>query len=713
MKHDPSGHALRVLEYDRIREVLASYASSALGRDVATRLKPRTDAPTIRRELAQTEEMRALLQHTRLPLTGSHDVLGELDRVKRHGRPAEPEQLFRVVELLRVGAALRELLAENSATPELRVVAQRFEDLPELREEIPAKVDSREGVRNDASPKLYEVRTQIAVHRKRLREGSNQILNTPRLRAAFQEGGVTVKHDRYLLPVKSEYRSWIKGPIRDRSHSGATLYVEPESLTQIGDQLIDCVDQERSEVLRILWELTRALLEVRPTLRRIQESVAWMDFTYAKACFADTFGLAAPTIEEQRVLDLREARHPYLMWLARDTRQDHREVDLAAIHAQVVPMSVRLGEHYRVLVVTGPNTGGKTVVLKTIGLNVLMALSGVPIAATSSSRVPYYSDVFADIGDEQSIEQSLSTFSSHLTQVIHVLRNASDEALILFDEMGAGTDPVEGAALGEAILDRCLERGWHTIITTHIGSLKTLAFSRGGVENAAMEFDEKSLQPTYRLLMGVPGRSMALAVARRMGLDEEVLRAAEKSTQRSGEPTERLIRGMEKSRRRIERERQKATNARRKMQGEVKEFEERKQELEAESATLRQEMEEEIDSVLRQAKMKLQPMLDRLQNVPKSHRELVDQLRAAVDDCMVSTPLGEKREAFARSLKKGDQVFVPKFRERAEVRKIDKGGRLLTVLLNGLRVQIGFDDVSWIDDTRGGPTEAQRTGERS
>ena len=449
----------------------------------------------IRKFLRETDEMRALIKHTRLPLTGCRDVLSELDKVKRHGRPAEPEQLYHVVELLRVGVALRELLAENSATEALADVARSIEDIPELREEIPRKIDPRDGVRDNASAKLEELRSKISELRQSLRDRTHQILMEPRFRNAFQGGGVTIKHDRYLVPVKAEYRAMVPGPIRDRSNRGATLYIEPEALTQTGDQLIDCVDKERGEVVRILWDLTRRALDSRPVIRRIQERVAWLDFTYAKACFADAFGLCSPRIETQRVLDLRNSRHPYLMWLARDTRRDHREIDLDAIHQQVVPLSVRLGEHYRVLVVTGPNTGGKTVVLKTIGLNVLMALSGVPIAAAENSRVPFYSGVFADIGDEQSIEQSLSTFSSHLTQIIHVLESAESSALILLDEMGAGTDPIEGAALGTAILDRCLERGWHTIITTHIGTLKTYAFSRDGVENAAMSSTKHPFGP--------------------------------------------------------------------------------------------------------------------------------------------------------------------------------------------------------------------------
>ncbi len=698
MKKDPNAHALRVLEYDRIREVLASYAASPLGKQLARRLQPLTSMDLMAQAHEQAQEMRTLLRRdVRIPLAGSRDVVSELDRVKRHGRPAEAEQLYHVVELLRVGVRLRGLLGENSATPQLAALARTIEDKPELRDEIPQRVDPRDGVRSEASPKLAELRQRIERLREQLREKARRMLSSPELRGAFQGGGVTIKHDRYLVPVKGEYRARVRGPIRDRSHSGSTLFVEPESMTQQGDELVDCVDKERGEVLRILWELTRKVLDARPVLRRVQESIARIDLTFAKAAYAEAFGLESPQIEPQNVLDLRDARHPYLMWLARDTHKDHRSIDLERVHASVRALSVRLGERYRVVVVTGPNTGGKTVALKTIGLNVLLALSGVPIAASAQSRVPCYQGVFADIGDEQSIEQSLSTFSSHLTQIINVLRRAEGRALILFDELGAGTDPLEGAALGQAILDRCLERGWHTVITTHIGSLKSYAFARDGVENAAMEFDEESLQPTYRLLMGVPGRSMALAVAGRMGFDEALLAAAAEQVESDGGPSQQVIRGMEKSRRRIERERKRVESARRKATGEAREYEERKRELDAEKDGLRREMEEAVDETLRHAKAKLQPLMDRLSNLPQSHARTVNELREEVERLLVSAPLGERREAFARSLKKGSSVYVPKFRSTGEVRKIDKGGRRLTLLLNSMSVEISFDDVSWID----------------
>jgi DNA mismatch repair protein MutS2 len=436
-------------------------------------------------------------------------------------------------------------------------------------------------------------------------------------------------------------------------------------------------------------------------LKADQKALGWIDFTHAKARFADAFGLVAPAIDGDGILDLKEARHPYLLWLARDTSRDPYDVDLESVRSRVVPIDVRLGQNFRVLVVTGPNTGGKTVALKTVGLNVLMALAGIPVAAAPESRVAWFRNVFADIGDEQSIEQSLSTFSSHLSQVIQVLREADEDSLILLDEVGSGTDPLEGAALGRALLGRFLERGWRAIITTHIGSLKELAYEQDGIENAAMEFDAKTLRPTYRLFLGIPGSSNALAIARRMGLQEEIVAAAEVEIAKVQAPTREIISRMERSKRLAEKERRRAERVRRRAQGDARVYRERLEEVESRRTAAESEAQMIVDETVRKARETLSPLIDHLKNVPKTHRPLVDTLAEEVDRLLVSTPLGERREAYARSLKKEDWVYIPKFRERAKVRKIDKGHRKLTVLLNGIPMEVGFDDISWIEGPAG------------
>jgi DNA mismatch repair protein MutS2 len=696
-------HALDVLEYDRIREVLTSYAASALGRQLAGRMQPLSDLEALRRQHAETAEMRSLLAGERLPLSGLSDVAGELASRAEHGRPLEPEVLCRVVDLLDAGRALRHALARRrQELPRLGDLGGALEDLPQLREEIRAAVDPREGVLDGASAKLSELRSAVRALRDSLRERAIGILQRPSLRRAFQAEGVTLKNDRYLVPVKADYRSSVHGPIRDRSQSGATLYVEPEEIVIDGDRLLELLDQERDEVLRVLWDLSRQVLAHRAVLEGLQRRLAWIDFTYAKASYAAAFGLECPEVAAEGALELREARHPYLLWLARDAKRDLRSLDVAAMHRAVVPLSVRFGEKARILIVTGPNTGGKTVALKTVGLNVLLALSGVPISAAAGTRVPLYNDLFVDIGDEQSIEQNLSTFSSHLRQIVEVLRHATRRSLVLLDELGSGTDPLEGAALGRALLDHFRAQSWTVIITTHLGSLKEYAYLHEEAENAAMEFDPSSLRPTYRLLMGIPGSSNALAVARRLGVPKEVVQAAEEEIALAAEPTRDIIRRMEHSKRRVEKERRRAERERRRVQSDAQEYERRLDEVVAQKQALQAEADVEVDKLLRAARSEIEPLLVRLRNVPQAHRALVDELEGKVDLLLTSTPLGAKREAFARSLRKEDEVFVPKFRGRGKVQRINKGERTLTVLLNGIPTELSFDDVSWIEGAAGG-----------
>ena len=693
-------HALEVLEYEKIRDVLTSFAASALGRRLAAEIQPLKDAARLRRLHSETMELCEFLREHRLPLSGLSDVTTGLRALVEHGRPAEPELLYRVVELVRVGLSLKQALGKDATLyPNLARIASGIEDLPELRQVIPESVDPNGEVRDEASEKLAAIRGEMREFRDRVRAAATAVLRRPRLRKCFQNEGVTIKNDRYLLPVKAEYRSWVKGPIRDRSQSGSTLYVEPDEVVAPGDRLVDKVEEERREVAGILWNLTRMVLERSEELESLERRLSGIDLTYAKASYAAAFDLESPEIVENGTLDLREARHPYLLWLARDTRRDIRDPELKAVQEKVVPLDVRLDAGKRILIITGPNTGGKTVALKTVGLNVLLALSGVPIAVARGSRVPLYHEVFSDIGDEQSIEQNLSTFSSHLRHVANVLEHATDRSLILLDELGSGTDPLEGAALGKALLDHFRRQGWSAIITTHLGSLKQYAYLHDEVENAAMEFDQRTLEPTFRLLLGVPGSSNALAVARWLGLAAEVVEAAAKEISEAEEPTREIISRMERSRRRIEKERRRAEKVRRRAQGEARAYEERLQEVEARKEALDLEANLEVDRLVLEARQELEPLVQKLKNVPQAHRPLVDELEEKLGALLSSTPLGEKREAFARSRKKEDEVYVPKFRCKGKVRKIKKSDRLITLLIDGIPTEVSFDDISWL----GGP----------
>lgn len=697
-----NSHALRVLEFENILEILVSYAGTPLGRTAIPRLRPLERLDEIRSRLAEAGEMARFLDVARLPLGGFRDVASEVRRVAEGGRPAEPDLLYDVLQLLRGGVSLREALSrEPGEFPSLFAMGSGLEDIPDLRERISAAVDPREGLADTASDKLAVCRRELRVLRESLRQRVQQKRAESRLQRAYQNEGVKLKNDRYLLAVKAEFRSWVPGVIRDRSQSGATLYVEPDELVVEGDLLLELIDDERNEVQRILWEFTREILAEEASLKALQEGVTLIDLAFAKASYARAFHLSIPEVLDRGAgdplrLELRETRHPYLMWLKRDTRRELRDKQFDAVESTVVPLDIRLGDPHRLIIVTGPNTGGKTVVLKTVGLCVLLALTAIPIPAATGARIPHVSDLFADIGDEQSIEQNLSTFSSHLHQIVEILRHADGGSLLLLDELGAGTDPLEGAALATALLEHFKREGWHAIITTHLTSLKEYAFQNEDVENAAMDFDDSTLEPTFRLLTGLPGRSHALEIARRAGVPDRIIEEAEAEVHEVQAPTREIIEKMVQSHRVMEKERRRMERLRQRAQGERRAAEAEREEARIERDTLRREADSFIEEKVRDARERLLPLIRKIQNVPRSLQPAVDELRWAVELLLTATPLGERREAFARSLKKEDEVYLPKFQERCAVRKINKGERKITVLLRGIPTEVSFDDVSWL-----------------
>jgi DNA mismatch repair protein MutS2 len=716
-----NSHALQVLEFHRVREFLAAYAASDLGREAIRSIEPAGDREAIERQLDETEEMRRLLDAARVPLLAYRDLAGVLRRLAAGGRPAEPELLFELLELLRNARALREVLRrEPGAMPRLEAIGAAIEDQPALRERIESCIDAKDGVRDDASERLGRLRGELSSLRESIRARITRKLGDPRLQRALGTEGVKFKNDRYLLPVRAEHRSVVPGPIRDRSSTGATLYIEPEELVYDGDALIRVIDEERNEVRRILWELTREVLAAEDALRRLQDLLARVDVACAKARAARAFGWVRPKVASLEAgfdLELVDARHPHLLWLAaqdaeaagaggtaaagarrgESAARPPDGVDLTAVHGRVAPLSVRLGGGVQLLVVTGPNTGGKTVALKTIGINVLMALSGIPIPAGAGSRVPCISNLYADIGDEQSIEQSLSTFSSHLRNIQTILAEGDAGSLVLLDELGAGTDPIEGAALATALLVWFLRRGWHGVITTHLGSLKEFAYLNDGAENASMQFDPVTLAPTYRMVVGLPGISHALEISRRFGLPAEILEDARARVDEAQGPTQEVIERMVHSHQKLEKERRRMERLRMRAQGERRAAETEREEARLEREAFRKEAEMLADDVIRSARDRLAPLVKKLAAVPGSLQPVVDELRVAIELLLAGTPLGERREAFARGLKKEDEVFVPKFRERCKVRKINKGERVVTVLLNGIPTEVSFDDISWAD----------------
>ena len=501
-------------------ERLARHTSFSVGREQALALRPVTDRDEVVRRQRQTAEAVRLAElRVDVPLGGASDIRPLAESAAR-GRVLTASELLQVADTARAADRTRNALARVAIdAPLLSTVARGAADLGPLRGLIRQTIDDRGEILDDATPELAEIRHELSAAHDRLQQRMEALLRSADLRGALQDPIVTLREGRYVFPVRSEARASIPGVVHDSSASGATVYVEPLAVVELGNRWRELQAQERHEVERILRDLSDAVGAAAEELRDAVERLALLDVAVAKARLAEALdatalaavGTSVPWIAaEGETLHLAEARHPLLT-------------------GKVVPVTITVGGDVQALLITGPNTGGKTVALKTAGLLTLMALAGLPVPAEASSRVPVYDAVFADIGDEQSIEQSLSTFSGHMTAIIDILERAGPRSLVLLDELGAGTDPTEGAALATAIVERLVEAGVSLIATTHHSELKLYAHRTEHVANASVEFDLQTLTPTYRLRIGLPGQSNALAIAARLGMPADIVEAARSS----------------------------------------------------------------------------------------------------------------------------------------------------------------------------------------
>jgi len=509
---------LRLLEYEGMKDLFLPHMACDLGKSALRRRRPYRREEDLLRSLEEAGEAAAVLSRgARLPLGGCHDLGTLLTEVHDRGRPLEPEDLLHILETLECARALTiaitALPGEHAdlELPRLLALAEEMPGFTLLSDRIADAVDERGRVRDDASPRLSAVRSGIRTTRSRIETRIATFINRKEIRGSLREPTPRFRSGRLVLSVKTDRRGDVRGVLHDVSQSGNTSFVEPEAVVADGNALEDLLAQERREVTRILWEITVRVLESEPSIREALAALSRIDLALGVATAARERGLVLPVLEEGAAMRFRRARHPILEIL------NGREA--------VVPLDLRLGEDFRLLVITGPNTGGKTVALKAFGLLQLMAQSGLPVPA-DEAVFPMLEGVYADIGDEQSLEQSLSTFSSHVSRISRFLATAGERTLVLLDELGSGTDPVEGAALGRGILDFLHERGVPAVVTTHLGSLKTYAFTHPGVSNASVEFDVETLSPTYRLLIGQPGASNALTIAERLGMPGEVVATA-------------------------------------------------------------------------------------------------------------------------------------------------------------------------------------------
>ena len=520
--------SLRVLEFNKIKEKLRKYAVTSGGKELIDNLAPYSSAYEVREALEESREaLELLIKKGNPPFEGLHDVREGIERAKKGGC-LNPAQLLYIGNMLRCTSRIQEYLTrkeEEESFPKLEDLAYILTPIKNLENEIENAIVSEEEISDRASSTLHNIRRSLKEKNSSVRDKINSIV---RSNAKYLQDAIyTMRGDRYVLPVKAEYKGAVPGLVHDQSSTGATLFIEPMSLVNLNNEIKELKLKEQAEIERILWALSKKVKDNSDVCSSNMKILLQIDFIFAKGKYASSIDGMMPKVNEDGSFNLVGAKHPLI---DRD---------------KVVPSDIYLGKKFSVLMVTGPNTGGKTVTIKTVGLLHLMGMSGLLIPTRDDSSISFYREVFADIGDEQSIEQSLSTFSSHLTNIVGIMREADRDSLVLFDELGAGTDPTEGAALATAIIETLKERGTKIIGTTHYSELKGYALKTPGVENASVEFDVETLRPTYRLLIGVPGKSNAFEISRRLGLDDFVIEKAKGFVSEENMQFEDLIRDLQ------------------------------------------------------------------------------------------------------------------------------------------------------------------------
>lgn len=520
--------ALRILEFDKVKNKLRKYAITSGGKELIDSLSPYNSIYEVEHKLEETNEaLDILIKKGAPPFEGLHETKEEIERAVKGGT-LNPSQLLKIESMLRCSRRFKEYISrkdEEVGYKHLEDLAYILIPIKNLENEIETAIISDDEISDKASGALYNIRRSLKEKNSSIREKINSIVRSNS--KYLQDSIYTMRGDRYVIPVKSEYKGAVPGLVHDQSSTGATLFIEPISLVNLNNEIKELMLKEKAEIERILNDLSIKVYDNVDALRSNSNILRELDFIFAKGKYASSLNAIKPCVRNDRSFEILGGKHPLI-----DPKI-------------VVPSDIYLGKKFTTLMITGPNTGGKTVTLKTVGLLHLMALSGLLIPAKDGSAIGFFKEIFADIGDEQSIEQSLSTFSSHMTNIVSILNSASSDSLILFDELGSGTDPTEGAALAVAIIENLNERGCRIIATTHYSELKGYALKTEGVENASVEFDIETLRPTYRLLIGIPGKSNAFEISKRLGLGDNVIIKAKEFISEENLQFEDLIRDLQ------------------------------------------------------------------------------------------------------------------------------------------------------------------------
>ena len=693
-----NGKVLKTLEYNKIIDRLESHADSESGKTLCRTLLPSSDIELIRTMQAETSSaLSRILKNGNISFSSAYDLNIQLKRLELGG-VLNASELLKVSALLENAALVKKYGKKDRNSTEDDCLDALFDSIvpvEKLSAEIRRCIIDENEISDSASPALSKIRRSIKNTEGRIHAQLNSMLNSS-VRTYLQDSVITMRNGRYCIPVKSEYRSAVPGMIHDQSSSGSTVFIEPMAVIKLNNDIRQLEADEEKEIEAILASLSRDVFEGSGIIKTNSELLIKLDFIFARASLALEMNAVEPVFNENGYINLKKARHPLI---------DRKTV---------VPTDIRIGDDFDLLIITGPNTGGKTVALKTIGLLTLMGQSGLHIPALSQSQLTVFDEIYADIGDEQSIEQSLSTFSSHMKNVISIIEQANERSFVLFDELGAGTDPVEGAALAQSVLEFLHERHIRTIATTHYSELKLYALSAAGVENASCEFDVQTLKPTYRLLIGIPGKSNAFAISEKLGLPSHIIENAKTLIKEQDESFEDVISKLEKSRVELEREQDEIRRLKAEAENIRKNLETREKEFTEKRSDKIQKANEEAFAVLKEAKDYADSIMRLFQKSAASNpkvRELEkarDSLRDKMNKAAGGMSIQPEKQKAGKQLKPSDiqigesvRVLSMNLKGTVSARPDSKGYVLVQMGIMSSKVHIS--DLEIIDED--GPTK--------
>lgn len=693
-----SEKVLEKLEFHKIRERLKFHCMLPAAKEMVQALVPESDLRTVRTMLRETDEAKMLFRINPLfSIRGAKDIRAYLERCDRGGI-LEPEELLEIRDTVRTARQVRSIILEDNqpgkkeAYSELftiRDIVNTITPLKNVEDEISRSISEDGSISDRASEELSKLRRAKHSIQNKIRESLDAALRNPSYQKMLQDHLITTRGDRYVIPIKAEYSSSFPGIVHDQSASGATLFIEPMAAVKFGNDLRETIIKEKREEQRILQQITASLSVRVPELTSIQEALAKLDFVLAKGRLSEDMEAGSPLVLNTQDIRLVRARHPLLTGTA-------------------VPLTIELGKKQRFLIITGPNTGGKTVTLKTIGLLALMMQAGLHIPAESESRLGIFEGIYVDIGDEQSVEQSLSTFSGHMTNIVDIMKKADHKSLVLFDELGAGTDPAEGAALAMAILSELLEKGSIGVATTHYGTLKTFAYNTPEVENASVEFNPDTLQPTYRLLTGIPGRSNAFSIAERLGLDQSTLEKARSFISERQMEAEDLLENLEDTQRQIEFEKTRIEDERKAVEQKTAELDKKSSVLEGKHEEILLKAREEAVEIVRQARNEAEKVIKEIKAAQKKERKeqeaAMEKARQGIrrlSDGLYHSSDGNNQKGIPKpgQLEPGQMVYMPNLRQKGQVLTKPANNEVL-VQAGILKLTVPISDVRIIDETR-------------